>query len=180
MPNERQSRYPEIPGLAYEDRTRVAEVVDPPPILSNNAPVVSFVLYKELSRYPNYGNPSRNADILYTGNRGVWTFDNPAFLLVPGNQRATLGISMILDDHFNVPVDRYSAVISINGNVVHNGRLSLPHGSPAGGIFTNWREFTFQVPVIRRNNRIVIENTSRGDPMDWIGIDWMELRLLPR
>ena len=136
MPNERQSRYPEIPGLAYEDRKRVAAVVDPPPILSKNAPVVYFVLYKELSGYPTYGNPSRNADILYTGNRGVWTFDNPAFLLVPGNQRATLGISMILDDHFNVPVDRYSAVISINGMWCTTADCLLPHGSPAGGIFT--------------------------------------------
>ncbi len=189
MPNDTWNRYPEIPGFLDEQRTFTDEVSpgtltvqagDPPPILSDNPPMVSFVLYKELSGYPNYGNPSRNADILYTGNRGAWTFESPAFMFVPGNMRATLGISMILDDHSNVPVNRYSARITVNGSLVHNGRLSLPHGTPAGGMFNNWRELTFNVSNMRRTNRIVIENTSSGDLDNWIGIDWMELRLLPR
>ena len=123
---------------------------------------------------------SMHLDILYTGNRGAWTFESPAFMFVPGNMRATLGISMILDDHSNVPVNRYSARITVNGSLVHNGRLSLPHGTPAGGMFNNWRELTFNVSNMRRTNRIVIENTSSGDLDNWIGIDWMELRLLPR
>lgn len=201
MTQDRMGRYPEIPefpvrqtGSRQEGDLLLqrgdqpastfgmtpAALADPPPILSNNPPVVTLVLYKEMYGYPNYGNPSRNADILYTGNRGAWTFDSPAFLIVPGNMRAVLGISMVLDDHYNVPTDLYSARITINGSVVHNGRLSLPHGSPADGMFNNWRELTFNIPNIRRNNRIVIENTSRTSPNDWIAIDWMELRLLPR
>jgi len=153
---------------------------DPPPILSNNPVRANIVLFKELSGYPNYGNPSRNADILYTGNRGVWTFDSPAFLFVPGNLRTQLVIRAVLDDHSNVPVNRYSARITVNGNVVHNGRLPLEHGTPAGGIFSNWRDLTFDIANIRRNNSIVIENTSTAGPNDWIAFDWMELRLLPR
>ena len=150
---------------------------DPPPLLSNNPVTAAIILFKELTAYPNYGNPSRNADILYTGNRGSWTFESPAFLFVPGNQRAQIIIRAVLDDHVNVPVNRYSARITINGNVVHNGRLSLEHGVPAGGIFTNWRELPFNIANLRR---VTIENTSTAGTDDWIAFDWMELRLSPR
>ncbi len=153
---------------------------DPPPLLSNNPATATIVLFKELTAYPNYGNPSRNADILYTGTRGTWTFESPAFLFVPGNLRAQLRISAVLDDHTNVPVNRYSARITINGTVVHNGRVPLVHGMPVGGIFNNWRDLTFNVPNLRRVNRVTIENTSNTNPDDWIGLDWMELRLMPR
>lgn len=155
-------------------------VRDPPPILSNNPAVVTVVLFKELSGYPNYGNPSRNADILYTGNRGTWTFNTPAILLVAGNYRPQLVVRAVLDDHSQVPVNRYSLRITINGVVVHNGRVNLPHGTPPDGIFTNWRELTFNVPNIRSTTNITIENTSNTGPDDWIAFDWMELRLLPR
>jgi hypothetical protein len=153
---------------------------NPPPLLSNNPVTANIVLFKELTAYPNYGNPSRNADILYTGNRGTWTFESPAFLFVPGNQRAQIVIRAVLDDHSDVPVNRYSARITINGSIVHNGRLQLQHGTPAGGMFTNWRNFTFNITNLRRVNRITIENTSNTGENDWIGLDWMELRLLPR
>jgi len=153
---------------------------DPPPLLSNNPAETSVVLFKELTAYPNYGNPSRNADILYTGNRGTWTFESPAFLLVPGNQRAQIAIRAVLDDHSSVPVNRYSARITVNGSVVHNGAVPLQHGTPAGGIFTNWRELSFNIPTQRRSTRVTIENTSTAGTNDWIGFDWMELRLLPR
>jgi hypothetical protein len=153
---------------------------DPPPVLSNNPVTATVVLFKELTGYPNYGNPSRNADILYTGNRGSWTFESPAFLFVPGNQRAQIVIRAVLDDHSNVPVNRYSARITVNGNVVHTGRVPLEHGTPSGGIFRNWSELTFNIPNLRRINRVTIENTSTAGPNDWIAFDWMELRLLPR
>lgn len=154
--------------------------VDPPPILSNNPATASIVLFKELTAYPNFGNPSRNADILYTGNRGSWTFDTPAFLFVPGNLRAQIRIRAVLDDHPNVPTNRYSARVTINGNVVHDGRVPLEHGTPAGGMFTNWRDISFAVRNLRRVTRITIENTSTAGPDDWIAIDWMELRYSPR
>lgn len=153
---------------------------DPPPLISNNPVTANVVLRKELTAYPNYGNPSRNADILYTGNTGTWTIESPAFLFVPGRQRAQIIIRAVLDDHSNVPVNLYSARITINGIVVHNGRVPLEHGTPAGGIFTNWRDLTFNINNPRRANRITIENTSSAGPNDWIGLDWMEMRLSTR
>jgi hypothetical protein len=153
---------------------------DPPPILSNNPVTVNLVLHKELTAYPNYGNPSRNADILYTGNRGTWTFQTPAFLFVPGNERAQLLVRAVLDDHTSVPVNRYSARITVNGTVVHNGRLQLEHGQPAGGMFNNWREIPLNIPTMRRTTSVTIENTSNAGNDDWIAFDWMEVRLRTR
>ncbi|HEX9062628.1 MAG TPA: hypothetical protein VF941_20850, partial [Clostridia bacterium] len=61
---------------------------------------------------------------------------------------------------------------------VFNGRLPLQHGYPAGGEFINWGVLTFEVPALRRNNRVTIRNTSSGNPDNWIAFDWMELRIL--
>jgi len=146
------------------------------PILSNNPSTTTLVLFKELSGYPNYGNPSGNADILYRGNQGEWTFEVPAFFFVPGLLRAQVHIRAVLDDHATTPVSRYSATISVNDRVVHRGPLPLEHGRPFGQPFVNWGTLVFNVPVIRRINRIVITNTSTGSPDDWIGLDWMEMR----
>ncbi len=170
-----------IPGMTEEgydaEVAGAGRVGDPPPILSNNPATVRIVLFKQLTGYPNYGNPSGNADILYTGNTGVWTFTLPPPFFTILGLRGQLAIRAVLDDHQNVPVNRYSARITVNGNVVHNGAVPLVHGVPAGGRFTNWRELTFNITALRRNNRIVMENTSRAGDNDWIGLDWMEMRL---
>jgi hypothetical protein len=151
----------------------------PAAIISDNAPVPSISLFKELTGYPNYGNPSGNADILYTGNRGVWTFQIPAIISALGNLRAQLIIRGALDDHANVPVDRYSLRITVNGTTIHNRRVSLEHGTPVGRQFTNWRLLTFNITNLRRNNSIVIVNTSNTGENDWIAFDWMEMRFRP-
>ncbi|MDP4153224.1 MAG: hypothetical protein Q8865_07305 [Bacillota bacterium] len=167
----------------YQYEETIAPMIrpnDPPPLLSNNPASASISLFKELTAYANYGNPSRNADILYTGNQGTWTFDLPAFLFVPGNLRARIIIRSVLDDHYTVPVTNYSARITINGIVVHNGRVPLEHGTPARSIFTNWRDLPFNITNLRRNNRITIQNTSSAGVNDWIAFDWMEIRFLPR
>ena len=148
----------------------------PAAVITNNPAVPTISLFKELTGYPNYGNPSGNADILYTGNRGVWTFQIPTIISALGNIRAQLVIRASLDDHSSVPVDRYSARITVNGTNVHTGRVPLEHGTPAGRQFTNWKLLTFNVPNLRRNNRIVIVNTSNAGENDWIGFDWMEMR----
>lgn len=150
------------------------------PITTNNPAVSTCTLFKELSGFPNYGNPSRNADILYTGNRGEWTFEIPRFFFIPGRLRAQLDIRAVLDDRATTPASRYSATISINNRVVHRGALPLEHGRPFGQPFDNWRTLTFDVPDIRRTNEVVITNTSNGLPDDWIGLDWMEMRLFPK
>lgn len=169
-----------FPGGMQEMSQSPMTASDPPPVLSNNPTITNIVLFKELTGFPNYGNPSRNADILYTGNTGTWTFDIPTIIGSLGNQRVQLVIRAVLDDHYNVPVSGYAARITVNGNVVHNGPVPLQHGVPAGGIFTNWSNLTFNVSNLRRSNRIVIQNTSRVGPNDWIAIDWMEMRLARR
>ncbi|SDK99625.1 hypothetical protein [Natronincola ferrireducens] len=150
------------------------------PILTDNPSISTLVLFKELSGFPNYGNPSGNADILYRGNRGEWTFEVPAFFFIPGLLRAQLYIRAVLDDRAATPVAQYSATITINGRVVHRGPVPLEHGRPFGQPFVNWRTLIFDVPDIRRVNRIVITNTSTGLPDDWIGLDWMEMRFFRR
>lgn len=171
----------DVEGDMMESAPRPGQIGDPPPVLSNNPATASITLFKELSGFPNYGNPSGNADILYTGNRGSWTFDLPQGLLAPGNlRRGQIVIRAVLDDHYNIAVNRYSARITINGTVVHNGPVPLEHGTPSGGMFNNWRNLTFNVANIRRSNRIQIENTSRAGVDDWIGLDWMEMRFTSR
>jgi len=183
MPFYQDAEYRNIPDSYYGENTQGSSpsliAVAPPPILSNNPAVATITLFKELDGYPNYGNPSGNADILYTGNRGVWTFEVPPALFATGRFRAQLVIRGVLDDHYNVPIRRYSARITVNGTVVHNGPVPLRHGSPSGGIFTNWESLTFNVPNLRRNNRIQIVNTSSTGDNDWIALDWMEMRILP-
>jgi hypothetical protein len=39
---------------------------------------------------------------------------------------------------------------------------------------------TFDINNLRRINRITIENTSSTGPNNWIGLDWMEIRLSVR
>ncbi|MFU0800526.1 MAG: CBM6 domain-containing protein [Xylanivirga thermophila] len=166
----------------YYDYTYMYEggniFADPPPILSNNPAIPVIVLRKEMTGYPNYGNPSGNADILYTGNRGVWTFELPSWLLFFVGGNAQLIISAVLDDHTGVPANRYSARIIINGSIVHDGPVPLVHGRPEGQQFNNWRLLNFTIPNLRRNNRVVIQNTSRAGADDWIAIDWMEIGIM--
>ncbi len=150
------------------------------PILSNRPEEIRIAVFKELTGYPNYGNPSRNADILYTGNTGRWTFTIPPQIFVMGNFRAQLVIRAVLDDHSAVPVRQYSATISINGSTVHRGHVPLEHGRPAGQMFTNWSELAFNIPRLQRSNTVQIVNTSNTGESDWIGLDWMEIRLIPR
>lgn len=154
---------------------------DPPPVLSNRPPATSIVLFKELTGYPNYGNPSRNADILYTGTQGTWTFPLQAFLFIPGQfARAELVISGVLDDHYNVGEGLYSMTVNFNGVNVFTGRPPFVHGRPTGAVFNNWRQLRIPVQNLRRNNNVTIRNSSRAGENDWIGLDWMELRITPR
>ncbi|MEG6616743.1 hypothetical protein V6C27_09985 [Peptococcaceae bacterium 1198_IL3148] len=148
------------------------------PFLSDNRPVATLTLFKELTAYPNYGNPSGNADILYTGNRGRWTFRIPGFFFSPNSLRGKLRIRAVLDDRAATPKSKYSATISINDKVAHRGKLDdLENGRPFGQRFKNWETLEFDVPDVDRLNEVVIKNTSNGLEDDWIGLDWMELVL---
>jgi hypothetical protein len=168
-------------GLMEDTEYPESEMVrDPQPVLSNNPATLAISLFKELTGYPNYGNPSGNADILYTRTRGNWTFELPSTIGQLGNLRVQLIIRAVLDDHANVAERLYTANISVNGDQVHTGRVPLEHGRPVGGRFNNWISLTFNVRNVRRSNRVTIVNTSNAGENDWIGLDWMEMRILPR
>ena len=153
---------------------------DPPPIVTNPPATTAIVLRKELSGYPNYGNPSGNADILYTGTQATYTFDIPSFLsaAIGRFRRVELVIRGALDDHYNVPENRYSMTATINGVRRAFPNPPFVHGRPAGQQFTNWNQLTIPISPgnIRRNNRIVIRNTSRTGDTDFIAFDWIEMR----
>lgn len=150
---------------------------DPPPVLSNGPVQTTITLTKELTGYPNYGNPSRNADILYTGNTGNWTFNLPTVIGGVGNIRGQLVIRGVLDDHYNVNENLYSMTVGFNGIQVFSGRPPFVHGRPTGTTFDNWNPLVINISNFRRNNRISITNTSRAGVNDWIAIDWIEIRI---
>lgn len=154
----------------------------PQPILSNPNPSRVLVLRKELSGYPNYGNPSGSADILYTGTQGTWTFNLPTLLALVLNsaRRVELVIRGALDDHYNVPENRYSMTVTFNGTRQNFTQLPFVHGRPSGQRFTNWNELTLNISPRSAgiNNRVTIRNTSNAGDNDWIAIDWIELRFV--
>lgn len=154
----------------------------PKPILSNNNPSRVLVLKKELSGYPNYGNPSGNADILYTATQGSWNFNIPPLMaLVLNNaQKVELVIRGALDDHYNVQENRYDLTVTFNGNWQSFKKLPFEHGRPSGQKFTNWNRLTLEFPpqAARILNRVTIRNTSNTGDNDWIALDWIELRFV--
>jgi hypothetical protein len=159
-----------------EDDLKYADPKAAPPLLSNNPCKRNLILYKNLSAYPNYGNPSGNADILYTGNNGIWTFSMPKYFLMESPIKAKLTISMCLDDHSDSPIKKYSAKINFNGTNLHSGPIpNIEHGKPKGSKFTNWLELTFEITNLRHISQLKIINTSKTNPSDWIGIDWLKL-----
>jgi hypothetical protein len=149
------------------------------PYLSDNLINKSILFFKELSGYPMYGNPSGNADILYTGNKGKWTFNfSNLNNIFSKHQSVILQIQMALDDHYTVPENIYSAIISINGKIVHTGYLPLHHGIPRGENFNNWKILSFEISEFKKEFSIEITNTSKAGIHDWICIDWMQLVLV--
>ncbi len=174
-----------LPLRASEARPKAEKVETknikrvPSPFISKQAAALNISLIKQLGAYPNYGNPSKSADILYTGSKGAWDIEIPHFLLNSGSLKAKLIIRAVLDDHAGVSPGSYAARIYANGALLHRGRLPLEHGTPVGNVFTNWKELSFILRTPVRENKIVIENISACGARDWIGFDRMELRLYP-
>ncbi|MGE5474439.1 MAG: hypothetical protein ACM3UU_09480 [Ignavibacteriales bacterium] len=176
-----QNLYGDVRGYDDDMGLEISRMPDdPPPILTNNPVTTAIALRKELTGYPNYGNPSGNADILYTGNQGAWTFALPAFLsaALVRFRRVELVIRGALDDHYNVPVSSYRMTVNVNGIPQNIGALPFVHGSPVGQRFNNWNQLIIPIsPInVRRNNRVVIRNTSTAGLNDFIAFDWMEMR----
>jgi hypothetical protein len=134
-----------------------------------------LVLHKELNGFANYGSQDGAADVLYDGQVGAWTFAIPSVTI----KSAALVVSVVADDHAGVPTSEYSFRMWV-GSCSYEGP-SLPHGSPADTRFTNWvpvTEVATPTPGTSFTLTIANSSTTGSTGINWIGIDWVELRLV--
>jgi hypothetical protein len=145
------------------------------PTATQTATSNGLVLHKELNAFANYGSQDGAADVLYDGQVGAWTFTIPSVTI----KSATLVASVVADDHTNVPTSEYSFRMWV-GACSYEGP-SLPHGSPGDARFTNWVPVT-DVATLTPGSpfTLTISNTSTtgSTGINWIAIDWVELRLV--
>lgn len=151
------------------------------PALTVSASPSATVLRMELNGFANYGVVDTAADIAYTGDSNLWTFDLPAGTSADDFIGAFFRASLILDDHADVPVESYSLRVSTNGTEAFNGPAGVPHGAPFGSVFSNWvaRDFAVNWPL-GSPVTFALTNTSTAAFDDWIAIDWIELHLVAR
>jgi hypothetical protein len=135
------------------------------------------VLHKELDGFPNYGATDTACDVLYDGNAAAWVFTVPNVAFTS----ATLALSLSADDHASVPIDQYALDVWSDGTCVFAGPAPITHGMPFGSIFTTWSELDLPVtPTPGGTFQVTVANRSMtGSPVDWIAVDWIELRLTP-
>ncbi len=134
-------------------------------------------MHKELYGYPNYGLNDGAADILYTRQAATWHFTVPSNIDLSKVQRAFFNVSIVADDH-TTSLSSYNIVVWVNGVSIFNGTSNLPHGSPAGGRFTNWVHQPYPLIPSSYSNNVTIQNLcSSCSSGDWIAVDWIELEL---
>lgn len=146
-------------------------------LVSNPAPVVTtppgeIVLRKNLSGYNSYGADGR-ADIVYSGQTAAWTFALP-----PGSPPVTSAyfvISLVADDHNNIPTQSYSYALWASNVSVFDGPAQLPHGGPFGSIFNNWTSRTYPACNAGNTFTITFQNDSALSSGHWLAVDWIEL-----
>jgi hypothetical protein len=146
---------------------------DPPPTEMQTS--TSIVLRKELAGYPNYGVADSACDITYDGDADAWMFQVPN---VPISS-ATLALSVVADDHASVPLDGYFCQVWAGNSCVFGDQAPVMHGAPFNADFSDWSELDVPVTVTPGNFLIVTfaNRSTTGVASDWIGIDWIELRL---
>lgn len=146
---------------------------DPAPIQMTTA--TGYVLHKELNAYPNYGVTDGAADILYSGQVGRWTFPIPA-----GNVKSALVVVSVVandPDAGNYPASDYDFRIWSSG-CVFDSIGQLPHGMPFDSRFTNWLQLSyFAAPIPNTDYFVTMANTTMLPLTEWIGIDWIEVRV---
>ena len=147
---------------------------DPAPTVSTSGKTV--ILHKELNAFSNYGSPSGDADILYSGETSTWTFTVPPS--VTGITAAFFKVSIVADDHYGQPANTYRYRAWTNGAKVVDS-AGVPHGSPFGKLFTNWvRRDYVSLKCPPGKHTITISNVSTTTSSDWLAIDWIELHLV--
>lgn len=145
----------------------------------------AVVLKKDLYAYGNYGKDSE-CDILYSGERGNWTFNLTHLLesqLPTGiaDLKAYLAVSLVLDDHRS-DVAKYKGAIKVNKSDLFLGSFSslgVVHGEPFGKIFSNWRHLLFPIAIMNEDEiSVEIVNSSDLSSKDFIAIDTIKLLLI--
>jgi hypothetical protein len=155
---------------------------DPPAVVVFSSPELT-ILRKELSGYANYGVVDGRADILYSSESDQWLFDLSTLSLPGPIQSAQVVLSLVLDDHYGIPLTDYFGRITVNGQQVFSGGLGtglgLQHGTPLGLVFQNWQVVTFPIADLTPSVYAVgVENNTPGPVYgDWIALDYIELRL---
>lgn len=146
---------------------------DPVPELSGDAD--SVVLHKELDGYPNYGTADDAADVLYDGETDRWVFDVPNLSITS----VVLAFSMSADAHYQVPISSYAAQIWIGDTCTAELPLPVTHGMPYDDTFYTWTELALPAQATAGTELTVTMTnlSSTADPLDWIAVDWIELRL---
>jgi hypothetical protein len=134
-----------------------------------------YTLHMELNGYNNYGASDGKADILYTSTINAWTFSVPSSMPV---KSATIAVSLVADDSTTLPASDFTYQLW-SGNCSFDTPTALAHGTPFGGMFTNWVEVDEPAyPQAGGTYTVTIFNTSNATTTDWIGVDWIELRVL--
>jgi hypothetical protein len=135
-----------------------------------------YTLRVELKGYPNYGAKDGMADILYANETCGWTFPIPSTPI----KSAKIVASLILTDDASLPPSDYTLRLW-SGSCVYDNATSIPHGTPPATIFNNWVQVTEPAaPTPNANFVVTLSNTSTlaTRPVDWFGIDWIELQVV--
>lgn len=144
------------------------------PTPTNTSTQNGYTLHMELDGFANYGATDTAADLVYTGQTAAWTFDVPAGSIAS----ATIAVSLIADDSTASPAGGYKYDLW-SGQCESATPTVLPHGNPPNTVFTNWVEV--DEPAYPQGGApftVELSNITDGTSTNWIGIDWIELRVV--
>jgi hypothetical protein len=109
---------------------------------------------------------------VYSGQAGVWTFSVPPIPVLS----ATVVMSIVADD--GTALDADYAYVVWSGVCSYPSTSPPPHGTPFHSPFTDWEQIAEPASVTSGGTyTVTIENTSSLPVTDWIGVDWIELRI---
>jgi hypothetical protein len=146
-----------------------------PDVRFDGSCATELVLSMNLNGYNNYGAADGRADVLYSGEGGTWTFNDPC----AGTDDVHVRLLVSLDDHYNIPIGSYELDVVVNGKTVVSGyadELGLQHGTPYGQRFGNWALLWIRVKPADRY-QISVYNRSGLPSEHWIAIDEISVHL---
>jgi hypothetical protein len=150
-------------ALAFSLSAHAKYVNNPPPVLVNAAPTVTW----NFGGYNGYGEGG--VAVLYSGESHTWNLALPQSVAA-GSYVLTLW--MAADDHYSVPTAQYRASLTAeNGSPV--AVSGLQHGIWADP--QTWTPIQWQVNVSGTSLDLHVVNQSSLPSSDWIAIDRAQL-----